>query len=165
MRMTRVLIVGALLLWARPLWAQTENAPPAPKDRAADLSDALLDQAAKDLVARGLITQRMLEGGIFSINVRHIAGAETALSHGRITEVWVVREGAGVVATGGTLVNPTAGTGPGEFRGSAIRGGSERTIKAGDVVFIPPGVPHGIKESSSITYLNIRFELRDTTTR
>ena len=161
MRLMRLLTVCVLLLLSTGrLPAQTENAPPAPKDRAADLSSAMLDQAAKDLVAKGLITQRMLEGGIFSINVRHIAGAETALSHGRITEVWVVREGEGVVATGGTLVNQTAGTGPGEFRGTAIRGGSERTIKAGDLVFIPPGVPHGIKESKSITYLNIRFELR-----
>ncbi len=155
------LMFCAVLLTCRPLFAQTENAPPAPKDRAVDLASATLDQAAKDLVAKGLITQRMLEGGTFSINVRHISGAETALSHGRITEVWVVREGSGIVATGGTLVNPTAGTGSGELRGTAIRGGSERTIKAGDVVFIPPGVPHGIKESKAITYLNIRFELRE----
>jgi len=161
MRLMRWLTVGAVLLFSSGnLPAQTENAPRAPKDRAVDLAGAALDQAAKDLVAKGLITQRMLEGGIFSINVRHIAGAETALSHGRITEVWVVREGSGIVATGGTLVNQTDGASPGEFRGTAISGGSERTIKAGDVVFIPPGVPHGIKESKSITYLNIRFELR-----
>ena len=37
----------------------------------------------------------------------------------------------------------------------------EREIKAGDLVFIPPGVPHGIKQSKSITYLNIRFEARE----
>ena len=44
---------------------------------------------------------------------------------------------------------------------SAIRGGVEREIKPGDLVFIPPGVPHGIKQSKSITYLNIRFEARE----
>ncbi len=45
--------------------------------------------------------------------------------------------------------------------GSAIEGGVEREIKAGDLVFIPTGVPHGIKQSDSITYLNIRFEARE----
>jgi len=141
--------------------AQTAGAPPAPKDKAMDLPLAALEAVAKDITAKGLITQRVLEGGVFSINVRHISGSETALQHGRITEVWVVRDGSGIVATGGTLVDAKPGAAAGEFSGSAIRGGVEREIKAGDLVFIPPGVPHGIKQSKSITYLNIRFEARE----
>ena len=141
--------------------AQTPTTgPPAPKDRAVDFPLASLEAVAREITAKGLITQRVLEGGTYSINVRHIAGAETALQHGKITEVWVVRDGSGIVATGGTLVDPKPGATAGEFSGSAIRGGVERVIKAGDLVFIPPGVPHGIKESTSITYLNIRFEAR-----
>jgi len=141
--------------------AQTAGAPRAPKDKAMDLPLATLEAVAKEITAKGLITQRVLDGGTFSINVRHISGSETALQHGRITEVWVVRDGSGIVATGGTLVDPKAGATAGEFSGSAIRGGVEREIKPGDLVFIPPGVPHGIKESKSITYLNIRFESRE----
>jgi mannose-6-phosphate isomerase-like protein (cupin superfamily) len=141
--------------------AQTAGAPPAPKDKALDLPLASLEAVAKEITAKGLITQRVLEGGTFSINVRHISGSETALQHGRITEVWVVREGSGIVATGGTLVDAKPGAAAGEFSGSAIRGGVEREIKPGDLVFIPPGVPHGIKQSKSITYLNIRFEARE----
>src|SRR5678816_995268 len=140
--------------------AQTAGAPPAPKDKAMDLPLAALEAVAKDITAKGLITQRVLEGGVFSINVRHISGSETALQHGRITEVWVVRDASGTVATGGSLVEPKPGTAPGELSGSSIAGGVERVIKAGDVIFIPPGVPHGIKQSSGITYLNIRFEAR-----
>jgi mannose-6-phosphate isomerase-like protein (cupin superfamily) len=141
--------------------AQTAGAPPAPKDKALDLPLASLEAVAKEITAKGLITQRVLEGGTFSINVRHISGSETALQHGRITEVWVVREGSGIVATGGTLVDAKPGAAAGEFSGTAIRGGVEREIKPGDLVFIPPGVPHGIKQSKSITYLNIRFEARE----
>ena len=140
--------------------AQTAGAPQAPRDRAVDLSNSDLEAAARQLVADGLITRRVLEGGTFSVNVRHIAGAETALSHPNITEIWVVREGSGIVSTGGSLVNPEPGTGPGELRGQSIRGGMERTISAGDLVFIPPNVPHGIKDSKGITYLNIRFQAR-----
>jgi mannose-6-phosphate isomerase-like protein (cupin superfamily) len=155
------LALCGLLIVAGAASAQTAGAPPAPSDRAADVTDERLDQAVRELIARKLITQRMLEGGVFSINVRHISGAETALQHGRISEVWVVREGRGIVATGGTLVNRQPGDSPGEFRGTAIQGGVEREIKEGDLVFIPPGVPHGIKQAASITYLNIRFELRE----
>ena len=139
----------------------TTTGPPAPKDKAMDIPLELLQSAARDLAAKGQITQRVLEGGTFSVNVRHIAGSETGLQHGKIAEVWVVREGTGIVATGGTLVDRKPGAAPGEFSGSRIDGGVERAIKAGDLVFIPPGVPHGIKETNSgITYLNIRFEIQ-----
>ena len=159
---SRCCVALQVILLVSPLAAaQTAGAPPAPKDKAMDLTSAQLEAVAKEITAKGLITQRVLEGGVFSVNVRHISGSETALQHGRITEVWVVREGSGIVATGGTLVDPKPGATAGEFSGSAIRGGVEREIKAGDLVFIPPGVPHGIKQSSSITYLNIRFEARE----
>jgi mannose-6-phosphate isomerase-like protein (cupin superfamily) len=161
--MKNPLVLSAFLVaFSSPLaFAQTAGAPPAPKDKAMDLPQAMLEAVARDITAKGLITQRVLEGGTFSVNVRHISGSETALQHGRITEVWVVREGSGIVATGGTLVDPKPGAAAGEFSGSAIRGGVEREIKPGDLVFIPPGVPHGIKQSNSITYLNIRFEARE----
>ena len=151
----------AIALLSTQVTAQTAGAPLAPKDSAVDMSLAELEAAAQHLKDAGIATKRMLEGDIFSVNVRHIQGAETALQHGRISEVWVIREGSGIVATGGELVDKEAGSGPGEFRGSAIRGGHERLIQAGDVVFVPPGVPHGIKQTDSIVYLNIRFELRD----
>lgn len=139
----------------------TTTGPPAPKDAAMDIPLELLQATARDIAAKGLITQRVLEGGTFSVNVRHIKSAETGLQHGKIAEVWVVREGTGVIATGGTLVDRTADARPGDFRGSRIEGGIERTIKPGDLVYIPPGVPHGIKHSDGgITYLNIRFEIQ-----
>jgi mannose-6-phosphate isomerase-like protein (cupin superfamily) len=142
--------------------AQTAGAPIAPSDRAVDIPLIEILQAASQLRDNGLATRRVLEGGIFSINVRHIQGAETALQHGRITEVWVVREGMAVLSTGGTIVDAETGASPGDLRGSAIEGGVERIIKAGDIVYIPAGIPHGIKESESVVYLNIRFELRAT---
>lgn len=158
-RITSLLLLSLLL--GTGAQAQTAGAPLAPSDEAVDMSLAELEAAAQHLKDAGIATKRMLEGGIFSINVRHIEGAETALQHGRITEVWVIREGTGIVATGGELVDREEGSAPGEYRGSAIRGGHERMIKAGDVIFVPPGVPHGIKQTDSLVYLNIRFELRD----
>jgi len=151
--------LAAMAISAVALSAQTTG-PAAPSDKAVDFPAATLEAVARDIAAKGLITQRVLDGGTYSVNVRHISGSETALQHGRITEVWVVRDGSGTVATGGTLVEPKPGNGPGELSGTSIRNGVERVINAGDVVFIPPGVPHGIKQSAGITYLNIRFEAR-----
>ena len=31
-------------------------------------------------------------------------------------------------------------------------------IGAGDLIFIPAGVPHGIRETDGITWFNIRFD-------
>jgi mannose-6-phosphate isomerase-like protein (cupin superfamily) len=149
-----------VLFSATAVSAQTVARQTAPSDRAVDFKSAAIDAAARDLAAKKLITDRLLEGGTYSINVRHISGAETALVHGKITEVWVVRDGSGIVATGGQLVDPKPGASAGEFSGSAIRGGAEREIRAGDIIFIPPGVPHGIKQTQSITYMNIRFETK-----
>ena len=132
----------------------------APSDKAVDFKNAELNAVSVELASKGMITQRVLEGGSYSVNVRHISGAETALVHGKITEVWVVRDGSGTVATGGTLVDPKPGSSAGEFSGGSIMGGVERAISAGDIVFIPPGVPHGMKETKSITYMNIRFETK-----
>ena len=154
-------LFSLLIFLSSPVLGQTANAPPAPAGEAADIPLIEILEAASQLRDNGLATNRLLEGGIFSINVRHIQGAETALQHGSITEVWVVREGLAVLATGGTIVDSVAGARPGDYSGSAIEGGVERVIKAGDLVFIPTGVPHGIRETESIVYLNIRFELRD----
>lgn len=154
-------LLAVLALVSSSVSGQTANAPPAPIDEAADIPLIEILEAASQLRDNGLATKRLLEGGIFSINVRHIQGAETALQHGNISEVWVVREGIAVLATGGTIVDAEAGPAPGDLRGSSIEGGVERTIKAGDLVYIPTGVPHGIKETESIVYLNIRFELRE----
>ena len=47
--------------------------------------------------------------------------------------------------------------------GNAVRrsaGGAERVISAGDLVFIPAGVPHGIRDTDGITWFNIRFDTK-----
>lgn len=155
-----VVALCALFLVAGSAGSAQTTGPRAPTDKAQDFKRSEIEAVARDIAAKGLITQRILEGGTYSVNVRHIAASETALVHAKITEVWVVREGSGVVVTGGSLIDPKPGAGPGDLSGSGIKGGVERVISTGDLVFIPPGVPHGIKQTQSITYLNIRWETK-----
>lgn len=131
----------------------------APTDRAVDFTVADLEATFNEMDAKKLATVRLLEGGAYNVNIRRLVGSESALIHGKTTDVWVVREGSGTLVTGGTLVDAKTGA-SGDVSGASIRGGVERVIKVGDVVFIPAGVPHGIKDSQSITWLNIRFDTK-----
>ena len=89
-------------------------------------------------------------GGVFAEDEGyrvHVAERDMpgqAEQHEADTDVWYVIAGGATVVTGGTLVDATA-TAPGETRGSAIRGGHEFTVGAGDLVTIRPGVPHWVK--------------------
>jgi len=117
----------------------------APTDRAFDFPLAALQAEFADMKAQKRASTRLLEGGAYSMNARYLVGTEPAQVHKSITEFYFVRDGSATLVTGGTIVD------------KAIRGGVERVIKAGDVVFIPPGVPHAVRDSAGISYLNIHF--------
>jgi mannose-6-phosphate isomerase-like protein (cupin superfamily) len=117
----------------------------APTDQALDFPLATLQAEFADMKAQKRVTTRLMEGGTYSLNARYIVGAETAQLHKSILEFYFVREGTATLVTGGTIVDGT------------IRGGVTRPIKAGDVVFIPPGVPHGVRDSAGLSYLNVHY--------
>ena len=117
----------------------------APTDRALDFQLATLQAEFADMKAQKRASTRLVEGGTYSMNARYLTGAEAAQIHKTITEFYFVRDGSATLVTGGAIVN------------NGIRGGVERVIKPGDVVFIPPGVPHMIRETTGISYLNIHF--------
>jgi mannose-6-phosphate isomerase-like protein (cupin superfamily) len=63
--------------------------------------------------------------------------------HGAVSDVCCIISGEGEFLVGGEIESPRT-TNPGEVRGSAIKGGVSRPVAVGDVVIIPPGVPHQI---------------------
>jgi hypothetical protein len=78
---------------------------------------------------------------------------EGPVIHTVVTEIYTIVEGGGDFATGGTLVDPhpmmmngkpsnPASIGP-SLKGSAIAGGTSHHVGPGDVIMIPPNVPHG----------------------
>ena len=129
-------------------------------DEAVVLEALDLEDVLRALEEGQLSSGRILEGGdIFSVTMLHRM-APTATIHGALSDLYLVKDGSATLVTGGSLVDPQPASRPGDQRGSSIRGGVERVVKAGDVVFIPPGMVHGFKDfgdSGSITYLNIHF--------
>jgi mannose-6-phosphate isomerase-like protein (cupin superfamily) len=119
----------------------------APTDKTVSIPLETLQKYYSDMDSKKQQTLRMLEGGRYNVNIRRITNAETALVHPDTADVWVVTEGSGTLTTGGKLDQ------------GKIVGGESHTIKAGDIEFIPAGVPHGVSGvTGSITWLNIRFD-------
>jgi mannose-6-phosphate isomerase-like protein (cupin superfamily) len=168
MRNATMLLIGLLGLTGNYASAQsTRQTGPlavrdkAPTDRAVDLTQEDLLAVANAMPAKNLATTRLLEGGIYSVNIRRLTGPETAHSHPTTLSIYVVREGSGTLITGGTIVNgkgqPVAAGEPGDD----IRGGVTRTIKAGDIVVTPPGVNHFIRDvKDHIVFMNLLFEMK-----
>jgi mannose-6-phosphate isomerase-like protein (cupin superfamily) len=92
-----------------------------------------------------------------------------AIVHDRVTEVYHVVEGSGVIMTGGTLDDakplPADSTivrrmvGPSSI-GTRISGGDRRRVQPGDILVIPPGTPHGFVaiDGQRIVYTLVRID-------
>jgi len=121
----------------------------APLDRAVDFPRERLVALYREIEAENISTTRLLEGGEYNVNIRHVENiapdSYRTLTHPDTIDVWVVQEGSGTLVTGGEVVD------------DRHLGGDERFITVGDLIFIPAGIPHGMKETRSITWLNIRF--------
>ena len=160
MPIRRLIVIGTIVLGGvTVLSAQILIRQQAPTNRAAGFPLAEIEAIVGEMDADGRSTVRLLEGGSFNVNIRRIRSAETALMHPETTDVYVVREGSGTLVTGGQIVDATGQPVEGQ-RGASIRGGMERLISAGDLVFIPAGVPHGVRDTDGLTWFNIRFDTK-----
>ena len=65
--------------------------------------------------------------------------------HDKDTDLIYVLDGEATFVTGGTLLDGKL-TDDDEVRGSRLEGGVTRTLRKGDVVVVPNGVPHWFKE-------------------
>jgi mannose-6-phosphate isomerase-like protein (cupin superfamily) len=121
----------------------------APLDRSVDFPRERLVALYREIAAENISTTRLLEGGEYNVNIRHdenvVPENYRMLTHPDTIDVWVVQEGSGTLVTGGEMTD------------GRHSGGDERFITVGDLIFIPAGMPHGLKETRSITFLNIRF--------
>jgi uncharacterized protein GlcG (DUF336 family) len=103
---------------------------------------ATVFHAAAEAVAEKFRTGvLLLDSARYKVDAgRRLAAGEVEL-HTYVTDVMYVLEGEATVVTGGDVVERRE-VGPGEYRGSAIRGGTSRQLSKGDVMVVPQGVPH-----------------------
>ena len=91
----------------------------------------------------------------------------SGLSHNQVTEIYYIISGAGTLVTGGAMPSPrteaadsaTVKVLVGPSMSGVFQNGQSRKVGAGDVVIIPPGVPHGFSEIvDHIDYLSVRVD-------
>ena len=83
--------------------------------------------------------------------------------HDNIVDVVFVQSGEGTLLLGGTMINPKASSGAGEYLGTGISGGERHPLGAGDVIHIPARIPHSflVPKGKHITYVLIKFPAKD----
>lgn len=99
---------------------------------------------------------------------RSAKASQSAVAHDNVTEVYEILEGTGTLMTGGTILDAkgavatahdsTGPSGP-SVRGTNLRGGEPRRVGPGDLVVIPPGVPHIFSQiDGTIKYVVVRTD-------
>jgi len=136
--------------------------PPAPTDRIMAWSAAEMQAVNQQMAASKELTHRFFGEKTYNMEVRRLVGPQSILQHAKKNDFMVIQDGEGTFMTGGELVNGKAGgEDAGDLRGEAIKGGSSRVLKPGDVVFVPSGLPHGFVETKDhVTFVMMRFDAK-----
>jgi len=161
----RKLVIGIfVMLIASSVKAQ---APMVATDITAAQVQAFLKDAPRDRNSDRPI--RVIDTGGYRVGVYGVfrpkdTPPSATVHQTNVTETYYMLEGAGVLATGGTLRKPLtprqSNLGNWTDTGSdGIEGGVSRRLTKGDVVIIPGGVPHGWASlEADITYLIVRSD-------
>ena len=168
MRMVSVAAISTVVMLG--LWGATTQGPraqtgapaqpkiTAPSDKAAYFANSDIQTTWKNLESRNVINKRVLEGGAYSINVRIVTENLPPLVHSKSADVWIMTAGSGTAVTGGELVDPKHRGAGDDVAGTSIRGGIEQPLHPGDILYVPPGVPHGFKDVKGFRAFLIRFD-------
>ena len=139
---------------------QAAPEPTAAKDKATYFPNSDLKNVWKDLEVKQVINKRVLEGGSYSINVRIVRPNDPPLQHAASLDIWLVTEGSATAITGGKLVGMEKRPNSDDAAGKSIMGGVEQALKPGDVLYVPPGVPHGFKDLKGFRAFLIRMDTK-----
>lgn len=130
-------------------------APPVPNlaaDRTMFWPAADIEARWKDDEANHRINSRIYNGPAnISANVRIVLPGDAPLTHVDTADLWLVTAGEAIARTDGELVQAN-GT-------STIRNPVARTVHAGDVLYVPPGVPHHFTDMKGFRAWLIRYDV------
>ncbi len=115
------------------------------------LSNPESGKAAVSYFEREKVTAAFAKGAVlfdasdkYMVHASHRDKAGAVEVHEQDADIIYVLEGTATFVTGGEMVGGKL-IGPGEIRGSDIKGGETRTISKGDVIIVPAGTPHWFK--------------------
>lgn len=160
MKWTTALFVATAALAQKPV--------PATDVTAAQI-DAFINSLPRDTVTDKAIRTVDVGGyrvGVFGVFRPKSKPGDANLHETKVTEIYYILEGSGVLVTGGTLVDShVTGSNIGHVtrQGPRIDGGVTRKVAKGDVIVIPGGTPHWFSSlDSDIKYLIYRPDPEST---
>lgn len=115
-------------------------------------------QLSADAESKGLAGKTLGAWGGHSASLWRRAKSGAAELHKTKADLFIIEQGSATLVFGGTLVDPKTGA-PNEVRGTSIKGGESRKLAPGDVVHIPPGVPHQfvLEKGQSVAYYAVKI--------
>jgi len=186
--MRNALVTMALLGAASAAYGQTPNVPKTPTDESLYISRAQLEKIMQSVPPKdgkpGGFSTRLFAASTFSNAFIRLSAPDQPHAHGIWSEVFIVKEGSGILETGGTITGdvtndsathkalflrapePTAEAQAGAARraaegdkaGTDIEGGKKQKVGPGDIILIPAGVAHRwFQVDKPVVYLDIKF--------
>ena len=126
--------------------------PDLPTDETLFWTNADIQARWKDNEANKRINSRLYNGPAnISGNVRIVLDGDAPATHEDTADLWLVTAGTAIARTDGEIVQSN-GT-------SSIRNGVQRTVHAGDLLYVPPGVPHHFTDMKGFRALLIRYDV------
>ena len=134
------LIVLLVALCATPAFAQSKSEVIYwPASKLSGYSPTLKDQqTAKKTTSASQILSDL---GNHKFEILRRDGSGAGEQHNNWTDIFIVQGGEGTILYGGSIPD-AKDTGNGEIRGPKHVGGTSQKVTAGDVLVMPPGVPH-----------------------
>ena len=130
-------------------------AAPVPKlaiDKTMFWTSADIDARWKENEAQRRINSRLFDGPAnISANVRIVLPGDLPQAHDATADLWLVTAGEAIARTDGQIVDAN-GT-------KTIRNGMTRTVRTGDLLYVPPGVPHHFTDMKGFRAWLIRYDV------
>src|SRR5437667_405601 len=125
--------------------------PDAPIGKTAFWTNEDIQARWKENEANKRINSRLYNGPAnISANVRIVLDNDPPATHEGTADLWIVREGTAVARTDGQIVDSNGK--------KSISNGVQRPVKPGDVLYVPPDVPHHFTDLKGFRALLIRFD-------
>jgi mannose-6-phosphate isomerase-like protein (cupin superfamily) len=122
--------------------------------------DAEVGRLTAQSRSAGSSGSKLAASGNFALNLSLRSSSGGAEVHAHYDDLMIVKEGSATLITGGTVIGAKTDS-AGETKGSGIQGGSSQTIKAGDMVLVPAGVPHQLLIPPGTLYTALVVKTRE----
>lgn len=128
--------------------------------KAAELSKIEKGLPAK-MDAQKIGSEGLAKTSTAHFQLSHREGPGIGELHVKTADIFFVESGEATLVVGGTLAAEKT-TAPNEKRGSGVQGGTKHKLAAGDVVTIPPGMPHQLilDAGKQFTYFVVKVEAK-----